>query len=646
MSQEIIQEFEQRRTYARGFPSTLWTRISHRLQLRMPDHFPSTPYPIDDVFDAATWVLRHGSSLSPSSSLAIASVSDASPLIVTPSTPALQPDIRSLFSKFTKSIVDAIASSTSDPSMRMTDCDFCGGEHFIRDCDAATEYIQLGKCKRNVDGKITLPYGAFVPRYIPGTLLRDRIDEWHRRNPAPVQSNLFHSISTASSAQASISATLTTTAATTTSTAAHTPTSAPTSSASPSTSTDRASQPAKEERIATLQAEILALRSKIPQTVQPGAFPFHRSIDIATLPTSTSSSDIDYNIASLFDPADTSDDTSARHLKGYEPPTTPTFGSKAPVSKKKAAPQQTKASTDRSLDCPITISTSQLLLTAPDIRKQYFDATKPATRPIADSSAATALLNADIDIETHPSDTAHIVIAPLVDMFYSSVVLSPSQHLQSPSSPVTVSSSIDIDFTSFDAETDVATAPDSGSAFSSPIQAPSSDFDKYQPLVSPEHRFDHRPSITQLPQSPQRFPSSCRHSITRRHRFKSLLRFFSSSHRRITPHRFSFRHQPSKPRRHRSTLRPRRFAPRLRSNRRHFALRRRLTPSPLRFTSQPVASFIEPPQNTPSTTLRPPVASTLQDRPPRARLRQPSTYRFDTATSIELRHRPTHRSFP
>jgi hypothetical protein len=41
----------------------------------------------------------------------------------------------------------------------------------------------VGKCKRNVEGKIVLPSGAFIPRDIVGKYMKDRFDEWHRRNP-------------------------------------------------------------------------------------------------------------------------------------------------------------------------------------------------------------------------------------------------------------------------------------------------------------------------------------------------------------------------------------------------------------------------------------------------------------------------------
>ena len=47
----------------------------------------------------------------------------------------------------------------------------------------AADYIKQGKCKRNIKGRITLPSGAFIPRDIPGKCFKERLDEWHSRNP-------------------------------------------------------------------------------------------------------------------------------------------------------------------------------------------------------------------------------------------------------------------------------------------------------------------------------------------------------------------------------------------------------------------------------------------------------------------------------
>jgi hypothetical protein len=122
---------------------------------------------------------------------------------------------------FSKTIADALQQGSrsritapTPPTTRNTDCNFCGGPHFIRECKVVDEYVLAGKCRRNYEGKVTLSTGAFVPRDIPGTLLRERVDEWHHRNPNQLSvASLVHTISTehirkATSGQAQPSLTL------------------------------------------------------------------------------------------------------------------------------------------------------------------------------------------------------------------------------------------------------------------------------------------------------------------------------------------------------------------------------------------------------------------------------------------------------
>ena len=54
---------EQSCTFARAFPSELWSQVSYRLQLKFPDHFPNDPYTLEQIHDAARFVL-HGTAAS------------------------------------------------------------------------------------------------------------------------------------------------------------------------------------------------------------------------------------------------------------------------------------------------------------------------------------------------------------------------------------------------------------------------------------------------------------------------------------------------------------------------------------------------------------------------------------------------------
>ncbi|KAF5368222.1 hypothetical protein D9615_004925 [Tricholomella constricta] len=64
-------------------------------------------------------------------------------------------------------------------------CHFCGGEgHYIPNCPICQQYMAEGRCRRRPeDNKIGLPSGALIPLGTPGRYIKDKIDEWHRRNP-------------------------------------------------------------------------------------------------------------------------------------------------------------------------------------------------------------------------------------------------------------------------------------------------------------------------------------------------------------------------------------------------------------------------------------------------------------------------------
>ena len=56
----------------------------------------------------------------------------------------------------------------------------------MQECEIAQEYMWLGKCKHNAEGKIVLPLGAVIPRHITGAWLHDCIDEYHQLNPSQI----------------------------------------------------------------------------------------------------------------------------------------------------------------------------------------------------------------------------------------------------------------------------------------------------------------------------------------------------------------------------------------------------------------------------------------------------------------------------
>ena len=218
LEKKLIGEIEQFNAFIRSFSPAFWKDILHRLQVKYPDHFPDLPYKISEVYEAARFVLHGlptGSSAIPipsfpsqqSSPSSVSYMPTPSQSIDSPPTIKAE-QLGSILTEFTKSIVEAIKqanasdnrSSSSSNIRRSTACNMCGKDHFICDCDIVSEYIRAGKCRRNTEGKVVLPSGLFIPKDIPGTLLRDCFDEWHRQNPNQLASGtlssgtLFHSV--------------------------------------------------------------------------------------------------------------------------------------------------------------------------------------------------------------------------------------------------------------------------------------------------------------------------------------------------------------------------------------------------------------------------------------------------------------------
>ncbi|KAF9539933.1 hypothetical protein CPC08DRAFT_806142 [Agrocybe pediades] len=396
IKKKCLSDIEQKRAYVRGFPPALWAKVSQRLQLKNLDHLPDEPYEISEVQAAARFVL-HGTTsssatnLTPPASTSSSSTSPSLDVVVKPE------QLGSLFTEFTKSIIDAInnsqnrarppqPTSSASTSNRDLRCNFCGKDHFIRNCELVEEYRRAGKVKRNTEGKVVLPTGAFVPRDIPGTLLKERIDEWHRRNPGQL-------------------ATATISASTMLNTIAPASVSSVPSTTSSSTSSDR---------IALLEAELFSLRAQRPgftPTIRTRAQKARAPIaeedkEISSQdPSSEStqpapskerspppqqrgdaqdSSSTSPNVPSINDEPE-HPFRDARDAN-YLPPQHRNVAAPSKPAPKKAEPayrNQAPIHDDsiannifhRSLDTPITLTQRELLSIAPDVRTQYKDVT-------------------------------------------------------------------------------------------------------------------------------------------------------------------------------------------------------------------------------------------------------------------------------
>jgi hypothetical protein len=169
-------------------PASLWERVHQRLQIKKPDVHPDDPYALADLKEAADFVLE-GTSIAATSSD-----------VTSPAQPKQEAEMAVLINSVTK-LVDALAQSSlgaanarnsnqgypprnnPNPNPRFDDCMYCNGPHYISNCGTVATDIQAGLCKRDINGKVVLPSGAFVLRHIQGRNLRERMQEYHHLNP-------------------------------------------------------------------------------------------------------------------------------------------------------------------------------------------------------------------------------------------------------------------------------------------------------------------------------------------------------------------------------------------------------------------------------------------------------------------------------
>ena len=96
-------------------------------------------------------------------------------------------DFGALLEHMMQTIIIAIGTTRKEPSGQRTygndTCNGCGQTgHYITNCLVIEHMINEGKCRRNVEGRVVLPGGGWVPQSIPGKHLAKRIEEWHRHN--------------------------------------------------------------------------------------------------------------------------------------------------------------------------------------------------------------------------------------------------------------------------------------------------------------------------------------------------------------------------------------------------------------------------------------------------------------------------------
>jgi Zinc knuckle len=167
VSKICIATQEQSRAFFRGLPSHLEALVCQHLQAKFIDHFPDDLYLLSNIYNATSYVLTCGmsavSALHPSTLNQPISTADPMSTKLEALTTAIaslgQLFQSALLPQFTGVPSSSVATTASVPStLPSSICRFCGEPgHYIRECDAVTEYIKAGKCQHSPEGRVALP---------------------------------------------------------------------------------------------------------------------------------------------------------------------------------------------------------------------------------------------------------------------------------------------------------------------------------------------------------------------------------------------------------------------------------------------------------------------------------------------------------
>ena len=146
-----------------------------------PDHFPDDPYTLEQIHNAA-WFVLHGTV---SLSLALNNTRTPTPTMA-PVAKAEPTELFTLINMMKQAISKLGTPSAPAPQAKPLasapcdhHCHFCGGDHWKSSCEVLKEYVRDGKCILCDDGRIALPGGRFIPGSIAGKTFRERLDEWY-----------------------------------------------------------------------------------------------------------------------------------------------------------------------------------------------------------------------------------------------------------------------------------------------------------------------------------------------------------------------------------------------------------------------------------------------------------------------------------
>ncbi|GLB43661.1 putative integrase core domain containing protein [Lyophyllum shimeji] len=191
ISRQRFTERERDQQYKRAFRDEFWNQIQRRLEILFPNHDLDTPYSMANIKASAEYLLQAGiirmaPPAAPATPGSAPGVLNVSPGHTSAAAPGSGVSVKTeefslLIEKLTQTI-DRLNSPSSGGSggrpPRPRDCAMCGQTgHLIGECPAVEQYTQEGKCRRNAEGRVVLPSGAFVPSTIrePGNIAAGRL---------------------------------------------------------------------------------------------------------------------------------------------------------------------------------------------------------------------------------------------------------------------------------------------------------------------------------------------------------------------------------------------------------------------------------------------------------------------------------------
>lgn len=172
-SNGVVSPLEKNRMFARAFTGEFRDRLRQRLEVKAADPGPGKPYEVGTVFEHAEHILA-GSSFD--DGIARKGSTTPVPTVKTEDTGSLWETIKNLQVQ-----VEMLGRRPqgSGGMYRSPGCNFCGEtSHFVRSCPRVVEYEQAGKCQRTPEGRVVLSNGGFIPMGVPGSTIKERIDNY------------------------------------------------------------------------------------------------------------------------------------------------------------------------------------------------------------------------------------------------------------------------------------------------------------------------------------------------------------------------------------------------------------------------------------------------------------------------------------